>query len=111
MMTSVAAVLACASLAASIAASSSASAARCCAGSFIAKGRGAVYPPIAARGKAFDFVMTFDSETNRIAQRALPGAKEDMGTLWIGGVGHYMWTNSSNCMNLYPKVRKYIPTT
>jgi hypothetical protein len=51
----------------------------CCAGSFTSRGRGAVYPPIAARGKAFEFVMTHDFDTNRVAQRAVTG--DDMGTV------------------------------
>ena len=78
-------------------------AASCCAGTFVAQGRGGTYPPGGA-GEAFDFVVSNDNQTFRFAQRA----KDP--TVHVGNVnlpsvngqggGHWFWTNSSNCFKL-----------
>ena len=79
-------------------------AASCCAGTFVAEGRGGTYPPGPA-GKAFDFIVSNDNQTFRFAQRA----KDP--TIQIGNVnlppdangeggGHWWWTNATNCAKL-----------
>ena len=79
------------------------SATSCCAGTFVAQGRGGLYPP-GPRGRAFDFVASNDNVTMRFAQRAADPAVE-MGNVNLPAVngrggGHWFWTNATNCRKL-----------
>lgn len=68
---------------------------RCCPGPFTAKGHGGVWPGTSA----FDYDLFNDG--NRVAQRASDPSVH-MGTLYLGGVGHFYWTSATDCKKVVP---------
>ena len=78
----------------------------CCPGKFVAKGRGSPYPPMGGSDPMVAFDFNFFADDSRLAQRA-SAPDVDMGTLYLSGVGHFYWTNSTNCRQLgLPTVTK-----
>ena len=74
---------------------------RCCPGKFTAQGRGTPYPPMGGGEPMVAFDFAFFADDSRLAQRST-SRLVDMGTLYLSGVGHFHWTNSTNCRHLGP---------
>ena len=74
----------------------------CCAGSFKADGHGGCYPP-RKEGDAFDFKL-YSSGMNFTQLSAEPGV--EMGAMMLNGLGHWAWTNKTNCVK-FPNTQTY----